>query len=176
MTSLSSIQLRMKEKNACPDKSLVWKREFKTMTCGILRYAPWVYRDEIKEIEYMLVYFLFSLCTFSYYGWLQGLWNIWEWTWRVINSNSTFTFFCSISQSSLSFTSTRPFLILTISLLPLTLVGKQNLHWFPRILCHSRRTRGFSMDFIMIFISRTKSCSAKSKRGNKVIKYDQLSW
>ena len=64
MTSLSSIQLRMKEKNASPDKSLAWKREFKTMTCGILRYAPWVYRDEIKEIEYMLVYFHFPFAPF----------------------------------------------------------------------------------------------------------------
>ena len=135
MTSLSSIQLRMKEKNACPDKGLAWKREFKTMTCdftictlSISRWnkGNWIYAG----------LFSFSLCTFSYYGWLQGLWNIWEWTWRVINSNSTFTFFCSISQSALSFTSTRPFLILTINLLPLTLVGKQNLHWFPRIICY----------------------------------------
>ena len=47
------------------------------------------------------------------------------------------------------------------------------LHWFPRILCHSRRTHRFSMDFIMIFISRTKWCLAENKGGNRVIKYYQ---
>ena len=61
-----------------------------------------------------------------------------------------------------------PFWILKFNLLPSTLPEKQNLLWFPRILCHSRRTRRFSMDFIMIFISRTKLCSAESKGGYKV--------
>ena len=31
------------------------------MTCAILRCAPEVYRDEIKNLEYMLVYFHFPL-------------------------------------------------------------------------------------------------------------------
>ena len=52
--------LRMNQKNACPGKDLAWKREFLEMTRAILRYAPWVYRDEIKNLEYMLGLFSFS--------------------------------------------------------------------------------------------------------------------
>ena len=54
-------QLSMNQNNACPGEDLAWKREFIKMTCVILRYAPWVYRDEIKGLEYMLVYFHFPL-------------------------------------------------------------------------------------------------------------------
>ena len=53
--------LKMNRKNACPGEDLAWKREFLKMTCAILRCAPEVYRDEIKNLEYMLVYFHFPL-------------------------------------------------------------------------------------------------------------------
>ena len=64
MLSISDVplfDLRMNQKNACPGEDLAWKREFIKMTCAILRYAPWVYRDEIKNLEYMLVYFHYLL-------------------------------------------------------------------------------------------------------------------
>ena len=48
---------RTKEKNACPGKGLAWNREFIRMICATLRYAPLVYRDEIKSLENMPVYF-----------------------------------------------------------------------------------------------------------------------
>ena len=160
---------RMKEKNTCPNKGLAWKREFirirlmrfYDMHLSILRWKKetWIYAGLLS----------FSPCTFSYNGWLPGLWNIWEWTWRIINSSPTSIFLCGISQSVTTSASVRPFWILTINLLPLTLAGKQNLHWFPRILCHSRCTRRFLINCIMISASKTKWCLAESKEGNNVI-------
>ena len=52
--------LRMHQKNACPGKDLAWKRDFLETTRAILRYAPRVYRDEIKNLEYMLGLFSFT--------------------------------------------------------------------------------------------------------------------
>ena len=51
----------MNQKNACPGEDLAWKREFIKMICAILRCAPYVFRDEIKNLEYMLAYFHFPL-------------------------------------------------------------------------------------------------------------------
>ena len=62
-----------------------------------------------------------------------------------------------------------PFLNFNYQFAALNTSGKQNLYWFPRILCHSRCTRRFLMNCIMISASKTKWCLAESKEGNNVI-------
>ena len=142
------------------------------MTCATLRYAPWVYEDETKKIAHMPV--IFALHPFP--QWFAS-WFMEDLRMKLVsyNSNSASIFLCKISQTGISPASIRPFWILKFNLLPSTVAGKQNLLWFPRILCHSRRTRRFSMDFIMIFISRTKLCPTETKGGNTV-KSSIINW
>ena len=77
---------------------------------------------------------------------LCSLWNIWDWNQRVYK----FNFYLYIPLKNMSnFSEHSPFFNFNDQFVALD-TCKHNFHWFPRILCHYRCTRRFSMDCIMI--------------------------
>ena len=143
-------------------------RVHKNQAYAILRYAPKYIEMKEGNLNICWSTFIFSLHLFI--QWLASRFmehlrmNLARYKFK-----SYFYFPLRDISKCYQFCEHSPFLNFNYQFAALNTSGKQNLHWFPRILCHSRCTRRFLMNCIMIFASKTKWCLAESKEGNNVI-------